>query len=178
MTDLDVSCPKPFDQWLPLFADDIYTVEHDLVTYSDNITLMTGFEGPASKWREFDLSRQFTLATWCIAAKPHHPAIWHALKHVAHTVATTSAEDLRYNHPRVTLLVTGPGAWSDAFQEYLLQQHSTLLATETGPLAGADDRATLIGSMLVFPWRAFGESWDRLAMIAEHQRQVCWCECC
>ena len=90
--------------------------------------------------------------------------MWRALKLVCSNVAALPDEDLAFRHPRVTLLVTGPGAWSDAVQQHLQADYGVRLHVNSSTWASLDTGpAVLVASTLLLPYRAFGDSFDRPA---------------
>ena len=172
--DLDVECKQPMSKWIEQYKEEVYQFVHPQASPTNDIHLILGFVAPPNKFGILTFAAKYTLTQWTMAAVAKHPAIWSVIKHCHANIKSKSIEYLRTGDLFwKTLAIAGPGAWSAALIEYLKQTYDARLDTYDPPLGddGNAARLQLIGGVMVLPFRAFGESVDR--MTHPSQAHVC-----
>lgn len=143
-SDMDTSCMKPIDEWIPSHFD------------KDSINAVVGVEYDDNTYKMF--VRPVSFCQWTLMAKPGHPifeavvsrVIYH-LEYLAR-IQNTNLAGLKVGKKEV-LEATGPGAFTDAVMENL--SNTMGKKVEWSEVQGLKE-PTLFGDVLILPINGFG----------------------
>jgi mannosyltransferase OCH1-like enzyme len=143
-SDMDTSCIKQIDKWIPQHLRD------------EEINAVVGIEYDDNTYPMF--VRPISFCQWTLMSKPNHPlfeavvarVIYH-LEYLAR-IQNTSLSGLKVNKKEV-LEATGPGAFTDAVIETL--RNGIGKRVDWKDVSGLKE-PTMFGDVLVLPIRSFG----------------------
>ena len=143
-SDMDTSCMKPIDEWIPSHFD------------KESINAVVGVEYDDATYKMF--VRPVSFCQWTLMAKPGHPVfetvvarvIYH-LEYLAR-IQNTDLAGLKVGKKEV-LEATGPGAFTDAVMENL--SNTMGRKVEWSEVQGLKE-PILFGDVLILPIDGFG----------------------
>jgi alpha 1,6-mannosyltransferase len=143
-SDMDTSCLKPIDEWIP---------EH---LRNESINAIVGVEYDDNTYRMF--VRPISFSQWTLMSKPGHPLFERVVARVVYhleylaRIQNTSLGGLKVGKKEV-LEATGPGAFTDAVMETLSNNMGRKVDWEE--VSGLKE-PKLFGDVLILPINGFG----------------------